>query len=254
MKISKAQKEKNRRKIILAAVSLFEEKGFDKVTMKQIAKEADMADSTVYKYFANKEKFLFAFHELMLLNAIKACGKEKAYDGFDLQEKIQFFIDIYLDQLIEHREFVGDSLKILMSTPLSGFNRRFPARDELKELMTAALDQAIEREEMPNLPYREAITHLMTDAVLGVVLYWLKDDSEEFHQTTQMVDMSLSLLITLLKSGLINRVSELATFVIKSQMIRFIEDGSLISNLMNVRNLAKLGKGLSGMGEAGGRA
>ena len=120
--------------------------------------------------------------------------------------------------------------------------------------MTTALDQAIEKEEMPKLPYREAITHLMTDAVLGVVLYWLKDDSEEFHQTTQMVDMSLSLLITLLKSGLINRVSELATFVIKSQMIRFIEDGSLISNLMNVRNLAKLGKGLSGMGEAGGHA
>lgn len=248
MKISKAQKEKNRRKIILAAVDLFSEHGFDNVTMKQIAKSAEMADSTVYKYFATKDKFLFAFHELMIQEAIKGCRKAKAYEGFDLQEKIQFFLDLYLEELLNHREFVGDSLSMLMGSPLSGINRRFPARAELTILMTEALDQAIEREEIPEFPYREAITHLMTDALLGVVLFWLKDDSEEFHQTTQMVDMSLSLLVTFLRSGLIGKINDMATFVIKSQMIRFIEDGSLISNLMNVRNLAKLGRAGGGLG------
>ena len=250
MKISKAQKEKNRRKIILAAVDLFSEHGFDNVTMKQIARAADMADSTVYKYFATKDKFLFAFHELMLHQAIEGCHKAKAYDGFDLQEKIQFFLDLYLENLLNHREFVGDSLAMLMATPLSGINRRFPARAELVILMTEALDQAIDREEIPEFPYREAITHLMTDALLGVVLYWLKDDSEEFHQTTQMIDMSLSLLVALLRSGVVGKINDLATFIIRSQMIRFIEDGSLISNLMNVRNLAKLGGLRAGQGAA----
>ena len=250
MKISKVQKEKNRRKIILAAVELFSEHGFDNVTMKQIAKASDMADSTVYKYFATKERFLFAFHELMLHQAIEGCHKAKAYDGFDLQEKIQFFLDLYLEGLLGHREFVGDSLSMLMASPLSGINRRFPARAELAALMTGALDQAIEREEIPEFPYREAVTHLLTDALLGVVLYWLKDDSEEFHQTTQMIDMSLSLLVALLRSGVIGKINDLATFVIKSQMIRFIEDGSLISNLMNVRNLANLAR----RNEAGGLA
>jgi AcrR family transcriptional regulator len=243
MRISKAQKEKNRRTLIFAAVDLFSEHGYENVTMKQVSKAAEMADSTVYKYFPNKDKFLFAYHELVLLQSMEQCREENAYDGFDLQEKVQFFLDLYLENLLNHREFVGDSLKMLMSAPLSGVHRSFPARDELLAMIGEAIDTAVDRNEIPELPYKGAIIHLMTDAILGVVMYWLKDDSEEFNQTTQMIDLSLSLMMSLFRSDILSKANDLAGFVFKSQMARFLEDGSLMSGLVKSRGLGAFARG-----------
>ncbi|PHZ84432.1 TetR/AcrR family transcriptional regulator [Paremcibacter congregatus] len=234
MKVSKAQKEKNRQKLILAAVALFSEKGYDQVTMKQIATQAKMADSTVYKYFANKEKFLTAYHEMVLLHSLEQARDEKQTAGFDFQEKLQYFLDIYLENLLENREFVGKSLKMMLSSPLTTLNHSFPARAALKDMVTDALTQAVAEEGFPEIPYQNAITHLMTDALFGIVLYWLKDDSEEFSDTTRMIDMALSLLTALLKSGVITKASDLATFVIKSQMMRFLDQENLFTNLMKM--------------------
>jgi len=242
MRISKEQRKKNKRKLILCAVELFSEQGYNNVTMKQVSKAAKMADSTVYKYFPSKDKFLLAYHEQVLLDTMDQCLNEKAYDAFNLQEKVQFFLDLYLENLLEHREFVGHSLKILLDTPMAGIHRGFPARNELCSMINDAIDLAIEREEITSVPFQGAITHLMSDAILGIVMYWLKDDSEEFSQTTQMIDLSLSLMMALFKSDILNKANDLAGFVIKSQMTRFFEDSGLIGSLMQNRALGSFAR------------
>ena len=57
-------KEKNNEKyhrILEAAVKVFAEQGFFQSTVSQIAKEAGVADGTIYLYFKNKDDILVQF-------------------------------------------------------------------------------------------------------------------------------------------------------------------------------------------------
>jgi AcrR family transcriptional regulator len=53
------EKERRRQQIMLAAKRVFSEKGFNKTTMEDIARESELSTGTLYLYFKNKEE-LFA--------------------------------------------------------------------------------------------------------------------------------------------------------------------------------------------------
>ncbi len=56
--VNKKDEKKNR--IINAALSLFAEKGFNDTSMLEIAKNADVAEGTVYEYYSSKENLLIS--------------------------------------------------------------------------------------------------------------------------------------------------------------------------------------------------
>jgi len=56
----KREKEQRKQSIIDAAEKLFFEKGYDNVTMNDIAKEVELNRATIYLYFENKEAVCFA--------------------------------------------------------------------------------------------------------------------------------------------------------------------------------------------------
>jgi AcrR family transcriptional regulator len=60
------EKERRRQQIIVAAKRVFSEKGFNKATMEDIAKEAEVSPGTLYLYFKNKEE-LYASLSLRIL-------------------------------------------------------------------------------------------------------------------------------------------------------------------------------------------
>lgn len=58
------RKENTRRKQILdAAMAMFLKKGFNGATTKEIAREAGVAEGTIYRYFKNKKELLLALAE-----------------------------------------------------------------------------------------------------------------------------------------------------------------------------------------------
>lgn len=60
------EKERRRQQIVVAAKRVFSEKGFNKATMEDIAKEAELSPGTLYLYFKNKEE-LYASLSLRIL-------------------------------------------------------------------------------------------------------------------------------------------------------------------------------------------
>ena len=67
------KKERTRREIAEAARTLFGERGFDAVTVSEVAAAAEVSEATVFNYFPTKEDLFYsgleAFEE-MLLDAI----------------------------------------------------------------------------------------------------------------------------------------------------------------------------------------
>ncbi|GAA2084830.1 TetR/AcrR family transcriptional regulator [Streptomyces albiaxialis] len=57
------KKRQTRRHVSDVATRLFMERGFDKVTVAEVAREADVAVNTVYNYFPAKEDLCFPAHE-----------------------------------------------------------------------------------------------------------------------------------------------------------------------------------------------
>ncbi|AOY58496.1 TetR/AcrR family transcriptional regulator [Desulfococcus multivorans] len=60
------ERERRRQQIIVAAKRVFSDKGFNKSTMEDIAKEAELSPGTLYLYFKNKDE-LYASLSLRIL-------------------------------------------------------------------------------------------------------------------------------------------------------------------------------------------
>ncbi len=50
------ERERRRQQIIVAAKRVFSDKGFNRATMEDIAKEAELSPGTLYLYFKNKDE------------------------------------------------------------------------------------------------------------------------------------------------------------------------------------------------------
>jgi AcrR family transcriptional regulator len=61
------EKERRRQQIMVAAKRVFSVKDFNRATMEDIAKEAELSPGTIYLYFKNKEE-LFASLSLRILH------------------------------------------------------------------------------------------------------------------------------------------------------------------------------------------
>ncbi len=61
------ERERRRQQIIVAAKRVFSDKGFNKATMEDIAKEAELSPGTLYLYFKNKDE-LYASLSLRILH------------------------------------------------------------------------------------------------------------------------------------------------------------------------------------------
>ncbi|MFW5972333.1 MAG: TetR/AcrR family transcriptional regulator [Bacillota bacterium] len=55
--------ERTRKRIITAAIELFDEYGIEETTMEQIAEKADVARGTLYNYFSSREEIIGEFIE-----------------------------------------------------------------------------------------------------------------------------------------------------------------------------------------------
>ncbi len=114
------ERERRRQQIIVAAKRVFSAKGFNKATMEDIAKEAELSPGTIYIYFKNKDE-LYASLSLRILKHLNIRlehVKNEAYRDDD--ERIaslkQALYDVYeFDPLILINMFHLQSSETLKS-------------------------------------------------------------------------------------------------------------------------------------------
>jgi len=102
--------ENKHQKIIQAAIKVFAEKGFYNARVSEIAKEANVADGTIYLYFKNKDDILISLFEeefgKIVENMRQELGKEK-----DPLEKIRRFAIMHLS-IISRQQHLAEVLGV----------------------------------------------------------------------------------------------------------------------------------------------
>jgi len=91
------ERERRRQQIIVAAKRVFSEKGFNKATMEDIAKEAELSPGTIYLYFKNKDE-LYASLSLRILQYLNIRLEHVAkQEGISTEEKIEALKEAMFD-------------------------------------------------------------------------------------------------------------------------------------------------------------
>ena len=234
MKTTKLKQDQTRRLIVRAAVDLITEHGYDATTMKQVARSAGIGDATIYKYFSTKEKLLIAYYELTIADVLKDTAAIADLDKYSLHERLQLLVDGVLAAMLGDREFVDITRTIVGRSPLLMMRDGMPGQQILKQQVGALLAEAEERGEIAQCDFKEMIAGLFADYLFSVIVYWLKDDTDEFSNTTQLVELTLAVLVLTLKSGLANKLSELAGFMVRSQMTRLMQNSSGLLDMLKV--------------------
>ena len=91
------------RKIIAAATKIFAQKGFFKAKVSEIAKEAGIADGTVYIYFKHKDDILISLFEEKMQEVLDNM-KEQIDQEADPLKKIERFALVHLKLIEDHKD------------------------------------------------------------------------------------------------------------------------------------------------------
>lgn len=234
MRTTTSQQAKTQRLLIRAAVDLMTQQGFEGTTMKQIARDAGVGDATIYNYFPTKERLVLRYFEQAFGDALATTQATPDWTDFNLQEQMQLLIDSVLHVLQADREFVAIAKSLVERTPMLMLSGELPGKALLRTAFAQMLSDAEAIGEILPCGFKPSLSALLADYVYALVAYWVRDTSEAFGNTTQLVDLSLGVLVLALKSGMVDKLLALGGFVIRSQLARMMQNGTGLIDLLNL--------------------
>jgi AcrR family transcriptional regulator len=196
-----ANKEAVRGRILDAALALFQTKGFDATTTREIARRAKIAEGTVFNYFETKDDIALYFLELEVDHAISEVRRNRALDKAPLAEKLFALVQAQIEFLEPHERFIGAAfVQALRPGSKIGFSVQALA---LRDRYLAFVEELIATSYPPGK--RPPLTWFAPQAFwifyIGALLYWLHDTSPGKQGTLAFLDRSLRLGISVLQGG-----------------------------------------------------
>ncbi len=234
MKISQKQRAKNREAIILATVEMVSEKGLKSATMYGIAKAAGMSGATIYNYFPTKESILYAYYEDRFAATAQTLMRMEDLDELSLQEHLQALFEELLTDFLEDREFLQATFRtVFFSMPPNHKNLQ-PIQELFFDCVRGTFQAAVERGELEEQVFQELVVRLYWDYFMGVVVYWMKDTSEQFSNTSILIDKTMALGCATLKAGVVNKAFDICTFLFRNHVLAHLGSPNIGLEMLNV--------------------
>ena len=219
MKINEQDKQLTKVRILAAAVDVITIRGFKNATMREIAKEAKVGDATIYNYFPNKEKLLYGYCEYVQQQVMQELKDISNFHEYTVQEQLQQLVETTLRTWLPAREFLQQVFELSFGAPLVGFTHLEETKRLFTTMVVDILDAAIEAGELPEQPYRELLPRLFWDYANGILAYWLKDNSEGFANTTQVIDRSMEMIAAILQTSMVGKLLDLVSFLFRTHIM-----------------------------------
>lgn len=239
MKISEKDKLKTRIKILEAAVDVISEKGFKSASMREIARHAKVGDATIYNYFPSKEKILYGYCVHVQQQVMENLKSIENFHEYSLQEQLQQLVEMELQTWLPAREFLQEVFKLTYYSPVSAATQLAETRRLYTQMVTDMIEAAIEVGEIPEQPYQELLPRLFWDYQSGILAYWLKDDSEEFANTTSLTDKTIEIIANILHNGLIGKSLDLISFLFRTHVLTHFDSFVSATDLKGTAKVVK---------------
>ena len=200
-------KQATERRILGAALALFQSKGFEATTTRAIARRAKVAEGTVFNYFETKEDIALYFLEQEIDHAIAAVRADRRLRRASLEEKLFALISSQIEFLGPHERFIGAAfVQALKPSSKLGWSRQAAElRTRYLAFVQELIDESLPRGRSGRAG--SAVSWFGAPAFwiyyLGVLLYWLHDRSEGKQSTLAFLDRSLKLGVAMVRKGMV---------------------------------------------------
>lgn len=188
----RASSEETRRHILETALALFRERGFEETTIRDIAARAGLSLGAAYYYFKSKEAIVGAYYEYVQQEHL-ARSQEAFARGGDLRERLRAALHAKIDIVQEDRRFLR-ALFRYGGDPGHSLSWFGPATREQRQLSVDVFDEAIAAERLP-ADVRESAPTLLWTLHMGILLYFLYDESPHQHRTRKLIDAAVELVV-----------------------------------------------------------
>jgi AcrR family transcriptional regulator len=194
----KTKAEVTATRILEAALELFREQGFDTATMRGISERAGVATGAAYYYYPSKDAIVMDFYQ-------------RAWDGMqeDIRQRVESVesLDAGLHELIgiklTHFAPNRDILRALLRSgadpknPLSPFS---PETRPIRDLDIAWFELVIKQAGV-RVPrdLRAYLPGVLWFFQMGVILFWITDDSPHQSRTERLLPLACRLVSSLIR-------------------------------------------------------
>lgn len=216
-KVTKTQKGEQTKALILnAALETFHEHGYEKTTMRTIAKKAGLSLGSAYYYFRSKEHLIQAFYQRTHEQHLAALEAEPK--STSLKAGLLTVMRLKISTLAPYHEFAGVLFKTA-AHPQSPLNPFGPDSDPVRTRSIAVFRDLVEDSNV-RIPkdLREELPSLLWLYHMGIILFWIHDSSHKQARTYRMIDQTVDLLdrlISLASNPLMRPVRKRALGLVK---------------------------------------
>ena len=207
-----------KKKILDTSLKLFLEEGYEKATMRNIAKLANLTAGATYYYFPTKEHIIFHFYtqtfEEQLKTVERVLNNQKK-----LQDRISAVLKAHLDMARPYHEVSKALFKVAADpahplSPYSKESREFRERDIgiLREVIDGTTDK------VPNI-IKGKLPDLLWLYKIGIILFWIHDHSPAQRKTYNLIDRSSVLLVKIIS---ISNLPLIRNFI--NQLVELIDE------------------------------
>ena len=193
---TRSTSEATRSLILRTALAFFRERGVEAVTMREIAKSADIALGAAYYYFPAKEAIVQAYYDQVQADHFASVSAQLAEGKHNFLERLKIVLHSKLDILKGDRKLLG-ALFRYAGEPRHQLSVFGSATQVNRQQSIAVFRLAIGDERMSE-DIRAALPVALWALSMGFLLYFIYDDTPQQERTHKLVDGALELLVRLL--------------------------------------------------------
>lgn len=192
--------EETAKNILNAALELFRQEGFESATMRKIAQHAGVATGAAYYYYDSKDAIVMDFYRRasaeMQPKIEETVAKSKGFE-----EKLRELIRVKLEHFAPNRKVLRALLRngADPSYPLSPFSEETKA---IRDTDIASFDRILD-DSGTRVPadLRQEIPGVLWFFQMGVILFWVIDDSPRQVRTERLLALAPKIVVNLIRAS-----------------------------------------------------
>ena len=179
-----------KRRLYDVAISRMATHGYQLTTLRDVAKDAGVSVSLLYRYFPNKRAVIFALYDELSADYVTRAA---AMPRGTWRDRGLFALESSLDVLAPHRLTLRGLIPVLVGDPEEGLFGEHAAFSRLR--VQGVFERAVvEASDAPSGPLAEAVGRLLYLVHLAVLMWWLLDKSPKQRATTALVALLKGML------------------------------------------------------------
>jgi TetR/AcrR family fatty acid metabolism transcriptional regulator len=196
---SKPQKRERRAAILDAAVETFAQRGFHQARVSDVARQAGVADGTIYLYFKSKDDLLISLFEEKMEEIVEAFRVEVHRHEL-AQDRLRCFIELHL-RMVAERPTLAEVMTVELRQS-SKFMREYkaPQFGAYLALLSEIISYGQERGEISASLDPSLTRRIIFGALDELSLYWVS--TQKPHHT---LDRVIRELWTICSAGCLNQ-------------------------------------------------